>query len=242
MPATKPPDWSFFWVVALSLLGFLALFVLANNVPSTEVIPYSEFQKYLDAGKVTKVTVSGDTIRGELSEKLPGGNTVFRTDRVAPDLANDLARHGVEFTGAPTSGALGSLLSWIVPPLIFVGIWLLATRGMAGGGLGGGLLSAGRSRAKLVAETDVNVTFSDVAGVDEAKEELHEIIDFLKHPEEIHPAGRAYPTRNLAGRAARHRQDPARSCHGRRSGRAVLLDQRRRVCRNVRGRRRRACP
>jgi cell division protease FtsH len=193
MPVRKSPDWSYLWVVALSLIGLLMLVVFLSNPPSTEVIPYSDFQRYLDAGKVTKVTVSGNTISGELSEKLPGGGTAFRTDRVAPDLARELARHGVQFTGVPTAGALGSLLSWIIPPLLFVGIWLFVARRFAGGGLGGGLLSVGRSRAKLVAETDVKVSFSDVAGVDEAKEELHEIVEFLKHPQEFTRLGAHIP-------------------------------------------------
>ncbi len=142
---------------------------------------------------MTRVTVSGDVITGELSEKLPGGGAAFRTNRVTSDLAGELARHGVAFTGVPSGSAIGSLLSWIVPPLIFVGVWLLTSRGMMGGGLGGGLLSAGRSRAKLIAETDVNVTFDDVTGVDEAKEELRKIVDFLKRPQEFTRLGAHIP-------------------------------------------------
>ena len=101
--------------------------------------------------------------------------------------------------------ALGTLLSWMLPPLLFVGIWMFASRAMMGGrggGFGGGLLSVGRSKAKLVAETDVKVTCNDVAGVDEAKVELHEIIDFLKRPEEFPRLGGAYPLRHPACRPA----------------------------------------
>ena len=71
MPATKPQDWSPFWLSVLIMLGFLVLSLFANTLPAARVIPYSEFQKYLDAGKVTRVTVSGDVIRGELAEPLP---------------------------------------------------------------------------------------------------------------------------------------------------------------------------
>ena len=137
----------------------------------------------------------------------------------------------------------GTLLSWILPPLLFVGIWMFASRvmmGGRGGGFGGGLLSVGRSKAKLVAETDVKVTFDDVAGVDEAKDELHEIVDFLKRPEEFTRLGAHIPRGILLVGSARDRQDAAGACGGRRGGRAVLLHQRRRVRRDVRGRRRRA--
>jgi ATP-dependent Zn protease len=180
-------------ITAISLLALAAMILFTNIMPPTEVIPYSDFQKYLDAGQVTKVTVSNDAITGELSEKLPSGSTSFRTNRVAPNLAAELSRRGVIYSGEPSSSGLGALLSWIVPPLIFLGVWWFAARGMAGGGLGGGLLSTGRSKAKLVAETDVDVTFDDVAGVDEAKEELREIVDFLKHPEEFTRLGAHIP-------------------------------------------------
>ena len=118
--------------------------------------------------------------------------------QVPPDLASQLAKHNVEYSGsAADSGALGTLLSWILPPLLFVGIWMFASRAMMGGRAaavsGGGLLSVGRSKAKLVAETDVKVTFEDVAGVDEAKDELHEIVDFLKRPEEFTRLGAHIP-------------------------------------------------
>ncbi len=193
MPAKQPQVWSSVWLSALSLLAFVALILLANVMPPTEVIPYSDFQKYLDSGKVTKATVSGDAIAGELSEKLPSGATSFRTNRVAPDLAAELSRHGVQYSGTPSSSGLSTLLSWIVPTLLFLGVWWFAARAMMGGGLGAGLLSAGRSKAKLVAETDVDVTFDDVAGVDEAKEELREIVDFLKHPGEFTRLGAHIP-------------------------------------------------
>ncbi len=141
---------------------------------------------------------SGDTIRGELKEKLPDGATSFTTQRVPADIAAELSKQGVEYSGTPGLGAFGQVLSWIMPPLLFVGIWFAASRlmsgGRGGGGmLGGGLLSVGRSRAKLVAETDVRTTFDDVAGVDEAKEELHEIVDFLRRPEEFTRLGAHMP-------------------------------------------------
>ena len=158
----------------------------------TDAIPYSQFEQYLDAKKVKQVTMAGNVIRGALIEPMPDGRSNFTTVQVAPDLAGQL---GV--TGG--SGALGTELSWVVPPLLFVGIWIFASRmtmGGRGGGFGGGfggLLSVGRSKAKLMAETDIKVTFADVAGVDEAKDELHEIVDFLKRPEEFTRLGAHIP-------------------------------------------------
>ena len=204
MPAPKPQFPSAIWLIFLGLLvvtvfGWFGSGGGGGGGGGTTVIPYSEFQQLLDAGKVKEVTVSGDLLNGTLTEKLPDGATQFSTVQVAPDLAETLAKHGVKYSGAPSSTALTTLLSWIVPPLLFVGIWLWASRSMMGGGggrggFGGGLFSIGRSRAKLItAETGIKTTFDDVAGVDEAKEELHEIVDFLKRPEEFGRLGAHIP-------------------------------------------------
>ncbi|HLY91106.1 MAG TPA: ATP-dependent zinc metalloprotease FtsH [Acetobacteraceae bacterium] len=204
MPAPKQNLSSSIWLIVAGLIVIAALGLFSNgggNGGGSDVIPYSQFQDYLTANKVKEVTVSGNTIRGSLTEKMPDGRTEFTTVQVPPDLAAQLAQHHVQYSASTTdSGALGTLLSWILPPLLFVGIWMFASRAMMGGGgrggmggFGGGLLSVGRSRAKLVAETDVKVTFADVAGVDEAKEELHEIIDFLKRPEEFTRLGAHSP-------------------------------------------------
>jgi cell division protease FtsH len=202
VPAPKPNFPSSIWLIIAGLLVITALGLFSNGGSGggADVIPYSQFQQYLDANKVKQVTVSGNVIRGTLTEKMPDGKTEFTTVQVPPNLASQLAQHNVEFSGTTTdSGTLGTLLSWILPPLLFVGIWMFASRMMMGGGGrgggfgGGGLLSVGRSRAKLVAETDVKTTFADVAGVDEAKEELHEIIDFLKRPEEFTRLGAHIP-------------------------------------------------
>jgi cell division protease FtsH len=197
--APKPDFSSSIWLIVAGLVVIAALGLFGggnNGGAGSDVIPYSQFQQYLDANKVKEVTVAGNVIRGTLTEKMPDGRSNFTTVQVPPDLASQLAKHNVEFTGATTDGgAVGTLLSWILPPLLFVGIWMFASRMMMGGrgGFGGGLLSVGRSRAKLVAETDVKVTFADVAGVDEAKEELHEIVDFLKRPEEFTRLGAHIP-------------------------------------------------
>ena len=203
MAAPKPNLSSSIWLIVAGLvvISALGLFGGGGGGSGTDVIPYSQFQQYLDANKVKQVTVAGNVIRGTLTEALPDGRSNFSTVQVPPDLAGQLAKHNVEFTGSATDGgALGTLLSWGLPPLLFVGIWMFASRMMMGGrgggfggGFGGGLLSVGRSKAKLVAETDVKVTFADVAGVDEAKDELHEIVDFLRRPEEFTRLGAHIP-------------------------------------------------
>ncbi len=192
----KLPYLQLLWFGAILIMLLLSFGPLAT-LPS-EQIPYSRFQQLLDEGKIARATVSGDSIRGDFKEKLPDGATSFITQRVPGDIAAALSKQGVEYSGAPGMGAFGQVLSWIMPPLLFVGIWIAASRlmsgGRGGGGmLGGGLLSVGRSRAKLVAETDVRTTFDDVAGVDEAKEELHEIVDFLRRPEEFTRLGAHMP-------------------------------------------------
>ena len=191
----KLPNVRLLWVVAMVMLAIVAFGQF--NSQSVEQVPYSQFQQWLDQGKIASVTVTGDTIRGELKEKLPDGAINFSTDRVPTTIAAELSRHGVTYSGASGTGTFGQILGWVLPPLLFVGIWIVATRfmsgGRGGGMLGGGLLSVGRSRAKLVAETDVKTTFDDVAGVDEAKEELHEIVDFLKRPGEFTRLGAHVP-------------------------------------------------
>jgi cell division protease FtsH len=184
------------WAIALAFL--VASMFGQFGGGTSEMIPYSRFEQLLNDGKVQKLVVSGEQIRGDYKEKQPNGATGFVTQRVPPEIAAQLTAKGVEFSGAPSAGAFGTLMSWILPPLLFVLIWVAAGRLMAGGQGGGlfgsgGLLSVGRSKAKLVAETGVKVTFDDVAGVDEAKEELQEIIEFLRRPEEYERLGAHIP-------------------------------------------------
>ncbi len=203
MPPPKQQFSASIWFVIVGLLAVTVLGLFANGGGAgggSEVIPYSQFQQYLTENKIKQVTIAGNMIRGTYTEKTPDGTTGFTTFQVPTDLASQLAQHHVEFSGSATDGgAVGTLLSWILPPLLFVGVWMFASRMMTGGrggfggGFGGGLLSVGRSKAKLVAETDVKVTFADVAGIDEAKDELHEIVDFLKRPAEFGRLGAHIP-------------------------------------------------
>ena len=122
------------------------------------------------------------------------GAKSFITTRVAPDLAAELERNHVRFSGQVQNTFLSTLLSWVIPTLLFFGLWVFWFRRVAQnqGGVGG-LMSIGRSKAKVYVETDTKTTFKDVAGADEAKAELKEIVDFLKHPAEYGRLGARMP-------------------------------------------------
>jgi len=169
--------------IFVALLGVLLLQNVLVRYQGVATIPYSDFQKLLRENKVAEVVISANEIRGQLKEPLAGGQRKFLTTRVETDLAGDLEKYGVKYSGRVESEWLSMLLSWIVPVLIFVGVWFFLTKRLAGRlGQGGGLMSIGKSKAKVFVETDTKVTFRDVAGVDEAEEELQEVVNFLKNP------------------------------------------------------------
>ena len=194
MPAPKKPTLS--PTVMMILFGLIVMTAVSvfSNVGDV-AIPYSQFQTYLADGKIKQVTINGDVIHGTLKEALPDGKTQFTTVNVNRDLAATLSAKGVEFTGTASGGGFATVLSWIIPPLLFVGVWMFMSRGAGGaGGMAGGLFSIGRSKAKLITpETNIKVAFDDVAGVDEAKAELHEIVDFLQRPDEFGRLGAHIP-------------------------------------------------
>jgi cell division protease FtsH len=171
------------WYAIIAIVAITLLQSYWAQSQRVEPIPYSEFQALLQAGEIEEIAITENQIRGRFTEPRPDGRSEFVTTRVDPEFAADLERYGVRFAGRVESTLVRDLLSWIVPMALFFGLWMFLFRRLADkGGLGGGFMSVGKSKAKIYMEKDTAVTFDDVAGVDEAKEELVEIVEFLREP------------------------------------------------------------
>jgi cell division protease FtsH len=182
--------------ILYAVIAFCAVLLIQYFIATTHqvaVIPYSEYQQLLQQGKVDSVAISDRAIQGTLKEPLKSGQKQFITTRVDPDIAQQLEKYHVRFTGQIESTFLRDLLSWIMPVLLFLGVWWYIGRRAAQGGLGGGLMAIGKSKAKIYVEANTGVTFADVAGVDEAKDELREVVDFLKSPTDYGRLGGRMP-------------------------------------------------
>ena len=177
----------------VALLGILTVHEIWMG-RTIATIPYSEFQRLVQERRVEEVWIGQDSVHGLLKEPLPGGQSRFTTIRVDKDLAEDLAAGEVKFSGRVESTFFTTLLSWVVPALVFFGIWMLLMRRM-GAKLGGGagLMAIGKSKAKVLVEADTGVTFRDVAGIDEAKGELQEVVQFLRDPRSYGRLGARMP-------------------------------------------------
>jgi cell division protease FtsH len=173
-----------------------ALFILALGqayllTPGGRQIPYSEFKQRVRNGEVAEVMVGDTTIRGQL-KKAEDGNNTFTTTRIDdPKLVEELDQHGVKYSGEVVSRWLPEILSWAIPVLLLIALWTFFFRRI--GGAEGGVMSFARSKAKIYAEDDVKVSFADVAGVDEAAQELREVVEFLKNPRKYTNLGGKIP-------------------------------------------------
>jgi cell division protease FtsH len=180
------------WVV----IALVLMSVFNNFGPRqsrSQQVEYSRFYSDVKAGRVKKVVVEGRTIQGELQSGERFTTYTPETDNRA--LIGDLLDHGVAIEGRPPeqqSLLMQIFISWF-PMLLLIGVWIFFMRQMQGGGGGRGALSFGKSRARLLGEDQVKVTFADVAGVDEAKEEVSELVDFLKDPAKFQKLGGKIP-------------------------------------------------
>ncbi len=181
------------WYSIAALIGVLLFQYFWASYSQIETIPYSEFERLLNTGKVAEVMVGAESIQGTLKEALPNGKRAVFAVRVDPQLADKLAAHDVVVTGAPSSSLIQTILSWIVPAVIFYLVWMMIFRRVAERQGIGGLMTVGKSRAKVYVETDTRVTFKDVAGADEAKFELEEIVAFLRNPKSYGRLGARIP-------------------------------------------------
>jgi cell division protease FtsH len=187
----KKQTWNLgYWLFALLLL--LLLQNVWQNANQFEVVSYSAFEKALSEGLIAEVTVADNTLTGRL-KAANGRKTTLIATRMEPDLANRLDKFEVPYTRLVESTLLRDLMGWLLPALIFFGVWFFLFRRFADKQGMGGFLSIGKSRAKIYVQTNTGVTFADVAGVDEARHELEEVVDFLKHPQEYGRLGAHIP-------------------------------------------------
>jgi cell division protease FtsH len=174
------------------LIAFLVILLIQNyfvTKKAEDVIPYSEFKEAIRAEKVKDITITDEAINGV--RETDKGPRRFQTIRVVdPDLVKDLDAHNVKYTGKIDSKWLTNILSWILPLVFFFFIWRILFSRI---GPETGVMSFGKSRAKIYAEKEKKITFVDVAGIDEAKEELKEVVEFLKNPGKFQRLGGKIP-------------------------------------------------
>ena len=176
-------------IIAVVLMSVFNNF--SGQKTSAHAVPYSEFLQLVREGNVSSVVISGREIDGQLSS-----GSRFSTFSPGDDgLISDLVKHNVEFKATPPekpSVLMQILINWF-PLFILIGLWIFFMRQMQGGGGGRGAMSFGKSKARMLSEDQIKVTFNDVAGAEEAKEEVAEMVDFLKDPSKFQKLGGKIP-------------------------------------------------
>jgi cell division protease FtsH len=174
----KQQQWNlWFFLIAFSLL--LVFQDWWGTRSAVEPLPYSEFMRLLKEEKLSDLRIEQQQISGKLKEPI-NNRSQFVTVRVEPDLAEALAQSQVTFSGTRQGGLISNLLSWLLPFILIFALWSFLFRRLAEKQGFGGMVNVGKSKAKVFVQRDTGVTFDDVAGIDEAKAELLEVVSFLK--------------------------------------------------------------
>ncbi|WP_281926301.1 ATP-dependent zinc metalloprotease FtsH [Roseibium album] len=181
------------WYAFIAMMLVLMFQSWWTTYKTVEAIPYSQFEQYLKDKKIEEISIKENTIEGKFKEPLKDGKQYFVTTRVDIPLAEELTKYDVKFTGIVQSTFIRDIMSWVLPVLLFFGLWMFFIRRIAEKQGIGGMMTVGKSKAKVYVETDVDVTFENVAGVDEAKRELKEVVDFLKDPKSYGRLGAHVP-------------------------------------------------
>ncbi|MGA7144091.1 MAG: ATP-dependent metallopeptidase FtsH/Yme1/Tma family protein, partial [Desulfobacterales bacterium] len=174
-----------YFLIVFLTISYMQQYFFSGKV---ETIPYSQFKQYIAKGKVSNLSIGPEAISGTLKGDSAQKFTTVRVNDSG--LVKDLDDHKVSYSGHYENKFLSNILSWIIPIGIFFLIWRFAMKKM---GPGMGVMSFSKSKAKIFAESDTNVSFSDVAGIDEAKEELQEVVEFLITPEKFQRLGGRIP-------------------------------------------------
>lgn len=202
-PTPPPQAWRFYIGYIVLMLILLTFWQELFTLRKIQTIPYSEFKEAIARGEVVEIAVAEDEITGKIVPKPEPNSTstnvpaklepfAFRTIRVEdPQLVGELESANVKYTGIRPSFLSAFLMAWVLPIALMILLWIFISRRI--GAAGESVLSFGKSRARLVADPDTGVSFSDVAGCDEAKYELQEVVDFLKNPERYKSLGAKIP-------------------------------------------------
>ncbi len=185
------------WYVLLGIWAVLIVHNLLVSAFAIKTIPYSEFLTLLKEGKIIEVAIRANQIQG----KIKGGDnnatkeTMFRTVRVDSETSKLLEQYNVPFKGEIESRFLANLFSWLIPIFIFLGIWFFLMKRMTG--QQPGFMTLGKNKAKIYMQEDIDIRFEDVAGVEESKQELMEVVEFLKEPSKFTELGGKIPRGTL---------------------------------------------